>query len=70
LYAQASIGSEVIGLLHSSHFSAEEKLLIREIKKKIRTVNEQEEKRSLEKQLNEIMEKAFIKKQLMRRNEL
>jgi hypothetical protein len=57
-------------LLHSSHFTAEEKLMIRELKKKIRSVNVHDEKKRLEQQLNTIMEKAFIKKQLKRRNEL
>jgi hypothetical protein len=60
----------VTTLLHSSHFSAEEKLMIRELKKKIRTVTDSNEKRELEQQLNRIIEQAFIKKQLRRRNEL
>jgi hypothetical protein len=60
----------VTTLLHSSHFSAEEKLMIRELKKKIRTVTDSDEKRELEQQLNRIIEQAFIKKQLRRRNEL
>jgi hypothetical protein len=64
------LGTEVTILLHSSHFSAEEKLMIRELKKKIRSVTDHDEKKGLEKQLNTIMEKAFIKKQLRRRNEL
>lgn len=57
-------------MLHSSHFSSEEKLRIRELKRKIRTVTDSDKKVELEKQLNDIMEKAFIKKQLRRRNEL
>lgn len=57
-------------MLHSSHFSSEEKLRIRELKRKIRSVTDLEKKVELEKQLNDIMEKAFIKKQLRRRNEL
>jgi hypothetical protein len=57
-------------LLHSSHFSSEEKLRIRELKKKIRSITDTDKKVELEKQLNDIMEKAFIKKQLRRRNEL
>ncbi|MFE1244943.1 hypothetical protein ACFW35_12490 [Fictibacillus sp. NPDC058756] len=57
-------------MLHSSHFSSEEKLRIRELKKKIRSVTDLDKKVELEKQLNDIMEKAFIKKQLRRRNEL
>jgi hypothetical protein len=60
----------VTTLLHSSHFSAEEKLMIRELKKKIRTVTDSDEKRELEQQLNRIIEQAFIKKQLRRRSEL
>jgi hypothetical protein len=60
----------VLTLLHSSHFSSEEKLRIRELKRKIRTVTDSDKKVELEKQLNDIMEKAFIKKQLRRRNEL
>jgi hypothetical protein len=60
----------VTALLHSSHFSAEEKLRIRELKKKIRFNTNPVDKRELEKQLNDIIEKAFIKKQLIRRNEL
>ena len=43
--------------------------MIRELKYKIRTVNIPDEKKKLEHQLNTIMEKAFIKKQLRRRNE-
>ncbi|WP_226537234.1 hypothetical protein [Fictibacillus halophilus] len=57
-------------MLHSSHFSSEEKLRIRELKKKIRSITDTDKKVELEKQLNDIMEKAFIKKQLRRRNEL
>lgn len=57
-------------MLHSSHFSSEEKLRIRELKRKIRSVTDLDKKVELEKQLNDIMEKAFIKKQLRRRNEL
>lgn len=57
-------------MLHSSHFSSEEKLRIRELKRKIRAVTDLDKKVELEKQLNDIMEKAFIKKQLRRRNEL
>jgi hypothetical protein len=57
-------------MLHSSHFSFEEKLRIRELKRKIRSVTDLDKKTELEKQLNDIMEKAFIKKQLRRRNEL
>jgi hypothetical protein len=57
-------------LLHSSHFSSEEKLVIRELKKKLKSTTDQEERKELERQLNSIMEKAFIKKQLRRRNEL
>jgi hypothetical protein len=57
-------------MLHSSHFSSEEKLRIRELKRKIRSVTDLDKKTELEKQLNDIMEKAFIKKQLRRRNEL
>ncbi|RZT23390.1 hypothetical protein [Fictibacillus sp. BK138] len=57
-------------MLHSSHFTAEEKLMIKELKNKIRTVNIPDEKKKLEQQLNAMMEKAFIKKQLRRRNEL
>ncbi|WP_171978850.1 hypothetical protein [Fictibacillus arsenicus] len=57
-------------MLHSSHFSSEEKLRIRELKKKIRSVTDLDKKVELEQQLNDIMEKAFIKKQLRRRNEL
>jgi hypothetical protein len=60
----------VTALLHSSHFSAEEKMRIRELKKKIRSNTNPVDKRELEKQLNDIIEKAFIKKQLIRRNEL
>jgi hypothetical protein len=60
----------VTTLLYSSHFSAEEKLMIKELKKKIRTITDLDEKRELEQQLNGIMEQAFIKKQLRRRNEL
>jgi hypothetical protein len=63
-------GNEVRILLHSSHFSSEEKLRIRELKRKIRSVTDPDEKKEFEKQLNDIMEKAFIKKQLLRRNEL
>jgi hypothetical protein len=60
----------VIDLLHSSHFSSEEKLVIRELKKKINETTDLGEKKELERQLNSIMEKVFIKKQLRRRNEL
>ncbi|MGM0804183.1 MAG: hypothetical protein ACQET8_05545 [Bacillota bacterium] len=57
-------------MLHSSHFSSEEKLMIRELKKKIRLETDAQEKKELERQLNDLIEKAFIKKQLMRRKEL
>ncbi|WNB90791.1 hypothetical protein [Bacillus sp. NEB1478] len=57
-------------MLQSSHFSSEEKFVIKELKKNIRAAANPEEKKELEKQLNSIMEKAFIKKQLRRRNEL
>ena len=57
-------------MLHSSHFSSEEKLMIRELKKKIRLETDAKEKKELERQLNDLIEKAFIKKQLMRRKEL
>ncbi|WP_416731151.1 hypothetical protein [Fictibacillus sp. JL2B1089] len=57
-------------MLHSSHFSSEEKLMIRELKKKIRHETDAQEKKELERQLNDLIEKAFIKKQLMRRKEL
>ncbi|MGA4721289.1 hypothetical protein [Fictibacillus nanhaiensis] len=57
-------------MLHSSHFSSEEKLMIRELKKKIRHETDAQEKKELERQLNHLIEKAFIKKQLMRRKEL
>ncbi|MCM3719268.1 hypothetical protein [Fictibacillus phosphorivorans] len=57
-------------MLHSSHFSSEEKLKIRELKKKIGSEENLEKKVAYEKQLNEIMERVFIKKQLRRRNEL
>jgi hypothetical protein len=60
----------VITLLHSSHFSSEEKLMIRELKKKIRHESNVKEKKELERQLNNLIEKAFIKKQLLRRKEL
>ncbi|MBH0170353.1 hypothetical protein [Fictibacillus sp. 18YEL24] len=57
-------------MLHSSHFSSEEKLMIRELKKNIRLETDAQEKKELERQLNDLIEKAFIKKQLMRRKEL
>ncbi|MBH0172639.1 MULTISPECIES: hypothetical protein [Fictibacillus] len=57
-------------MLHSSHFSSEEKLMIRELKKKIRHESNVKEKKELERQLNNLIEKAFIKKQLLRRKEL
>ncbi|MBH0161409.1 hypothetical protein [Fictibacillus sp. 26RED30] len=57
-------------MLHSSHFSSEEKLMIRELKKKIRHESNVKEKMELERQLNNLIEKAFIKKQLLRRKEL
>ncbi len=57
-------------LLHSSHFSSEEKLMIRELKKKIRLESDVLEKKELERQLNNLIEKAFIKKQLIRRKQL
>lgn len=57
-------------MLHSSHFSSEEKLMIRELKKKIRHESNVKEKKELERQLNKLIEKAFIKKQLLRRKEL
>ncbi|MFC0238059.1 hypothetical protein ACFFJJ_17305 [Fictibacillus phosphorivorans] len=60
----------MITLLHSSHFSSEEKLMIRELKKKIRHESNVKEKKELERQLNNLIEKAFIKKQLLRRKEL
>ncbi|MBH0164759.1 hypothetical protein IHV12_07510 [Fictibacillus sp. 7GRE50] len=60
----------MITLLHSSHFSSEEKLMIRELKKKIRHESNVKEKKELERQLNNLIEKAFIKKQLSRRKEL
>lgn len=64
------IRNEVIRLLHSSHFTPEEKVMIRELKNKIRIEADTQEKKELERQLNTIMEKAFIKKQLLRRKEL
>ena len=64
------IRNEVIRLLHSSHFTSEEKVMIRELKKKLRIEKDTHEKKELERQLNTIMEKAFIKKQLLRRKEL
>ncbi|MBN3554800.1 hypothetical protein JYA63_11025 [Fictibacillus nanhaiensis] len=57
-------------MLHSSHFSSEEKLMIRELKKKIRKESNVKEKKELERQLNRLIEKAFINKQLLRRKEL
>ncbi|WP_153238815.1 hypothetical protein [Fictibacillus phosphorivorans] len=57
-------------MLHSSHFSSEEKLIIRELKKKIRKESNVKEKKELERQLNRLIEKAFINKQLLRRKEL
>ena len=57
-------------MLHSSNFTSEEKVMIRELKKKIRIETDTQEKTELERQLNTIMEKAFIKKQLLRRKEL
>ncbi|MET3729169.1 hypothetical protein ABID52_002750 [Fictibacillus halophilus] len=57
-------------MLHSSHFSSEEKLMIRELKKKIRLESDVLEKKELERQLNNLIEKAFIKKQLIRRKQL
>ncbi|GGB60172.1 hypothetical protein [Fictibacillus barbaricus] len=57
-------------MLHSSHFTSEEKVMIRELKKKIRIEMDTQEKKKFERQLNTIMEKAFIKKQLLRRKEL
>ncbi|WP_229754291.1 hypothetical protein [Fictibacillus barbaricus] len=60
----------MIRLLHSSHFTSEEKVMIRELKKKIRIEMDTQEKKKFERQLNTIMEKAFIKKQLLRRKEL
>lgn len=44
--------------------------MIRELKKKIRHETDAQEKKELERQLNDLIEKAFIKKQLMRRKEL
>ncbi len=44
--------------------------MIRELKKKIRLETDAQEKKELERQLNDLIEKAFIKKQLMRRKEL
>ncbi|WP_156499133.1 hypothetical protein [Fictibacillus phosphorivorans] len=57
-------------MLHSSHFSSEEKLMIRELKNKIRKESNVKEKKELERQLNRLIEKAFIKKQLLRRKDL
>ncbi|KZE69359.1 hypothetical protein AWM68_03580 [Fictibacillus phosphorivorans] len=60
----------MISILDSSHFTLEEKLMIRELKNKIRNEDDSETRKDLERQLNIIMEKAFIKKQLLRRKEL
>lgn len=69
-YFPCYLGNEVISILDSSHFTLEEKLMIRELKNKIRNEDDSETRKGLERQLNTIMEKAFIKKQLLRRNEL
>ncbi len=44
--------------------------MIRELKKKIRLESDVLEKKELERQLNNLIEKAFIKKQLIRRKQL
>ncbi|MDM5316984.1 hypothetical protein QUF49_13335 [Fictibacillus sp. b24] len=60
----------MIIILHSSHFTSEEKLMIRELKNKIRNESDSLARKDLERQLNSMIEKAFIKKQLLRRKEL